>query len=472
MEKRIVIGRGVLFAAAALSAAYGCERPNPYKLQGDTSAVYEDCPTPSTGSGDGSTVATTGGNGATTGGNGSGATSGGNGSGATTGGSTGSGMVEEPVHTELDDRVLDYSEALRTASLLLVNDAPTLAQIYALADAPEADRPAKYQEMIDAMLADARFAKAMIGYFKYTFKMGGASTVMGEPTRDTAPNFAARVVFEEQPWTNILTAAANTCPTYSTVGGFQDGECTNLPMGMMHAGILTNPGVHSLYVGNLGFRRNRFFHETFLCRSGNEDSGGEPAGGNAPQDAPCPSDPMSMVAPGYNNKWPVSSIAGACNGGRVDFHAYNTTIICANCHSTWNHRAPLFAQFDSKGMWKAVNPDGTYQVQVPVDGSPFAKITDWLPDGQQQTAWKFGMPAANLTEMGTQMAGDDEVLECAVKRVWNYAMARGDTTTIGGGNWVDAPKHLPVLVKSFKEGNYNMKSVLRAVVLSDEFVRF
>ncbi|MBM4358055.1 MAG: hypothetical protein FJ096_08080 [Deltaproteobacteria bacterium] len=498
MDKGIVIKRGVMLAAAsALVAAYGCERPNPYKLSGDTSAVFEDCPTPSTGSGNNvnptgtTTVATTGGTNPTTGGSTT----------ATTGAgqpmpTTGSGSEpQEPQveKTELDDRVLDYSEALRTASLLVVGDGPTLAQIYELGDLPPAQQKAKYEELIDKMLADPRFATTLVDFFKYTFKMGGASTTAGEPNRDTAPTFAARVVYEEKDWRKILTEPSNTCPTFNpATKTFADGNCMNLPAGMMHSGILTDPGVHSLFYGNLAFRRNRFFHETFLCRSGNEQAGGEPTDA-PPQEAPCSGQDK---IPGYQNKWPVNEIAGACNNpGGVNFHDYNTGNICANCHATWNHRSPLFAQFDSKGMWQNITA-GEYSVFVPVQGSPKAKMKDWLCIGDANcpagvtTAWKKSMKvngveqpanAANLTELGDMMSKDDEVIECAVERVWNYAMGRADITEIGGRSWVSLPDRkdpnadlvtMSKLVNEFKSSNYNLKKVLRATLVSDDFVRF
>jgi len=473
--------RGTLIVTSALLTSYGCERPNPYKLAGDTSAVYEDCPTPTVKT---TSSASTGGQETTVG--------------VTAGPSvtsTSSGNNEPKIDlTELDERELDYSEALRTASILLVGDTPTLAEIYELGDLPPDQQKAKYEELIDKKLSDPRFAATLVEFFKYTFKMGGAATTAGEPTRDTAPTFAARVVYEEKDWRNILTQQTNTCPSFNPSSNtFSDGSCNNLPGGMTHSGILTDPGAQSLYYGNLSFRRNRFYHETFLCRSGNEQSGGEPTD-QPPADAPCSGE---NPIPGYQNKWPVSEIAGACNGGRVDFHAYNTSNVCANCHATWNHRSPLFSQFDSKGVFQMLTPQGEYSVFVPVTGSPRAKMSDWLctapscPNGgNNTTAWKKTMkvdgvevpaPAANLSELGQQMAKDDEVIECAVERVWNYAMGRADITEIGGRSWVSLPDRkdksaelltMTKLITQFKSNGYNLKKVLRAVLLSDDFTRF
>src|SRR5262245_19614814 len=131
MKQRTKIQRGVLLAsAAALAAAYGCERPNPNKAQGDASAVYGYCETPSTGTG---SPTTTGGNNNNTGPSGGGTTTGGM---TTT--STGSG-TEQPtqVTTELDARELHYSEALRVASVLVLGETPKLDDMMELGDLPE-----------------------------------------------------------------------------------------------------------------------------------------------------------------------------------------------------------------------------------------------------------------------------------------------------------------------------------------------
>jgi len=485
--KKINLKQSLLVLSSIFLATYACERPNPYKVAGDTSAVWEECPTPNTSTDSAThaasstsltvaeTVSTVS-------------------SGPSITVSAGTGSNPKLELTELDDRELDYSEALRTASLLILGDAPSLNDIYTLGDLPQDQQKAQYEALIDKYLADPRFADSLVEFYKYTFKMGGASTTVGEPTRDTAPVFAARLVFEGKDWRNVLTQQSNTCPTFNpNTHSFADGNCNNLPVGMTHSGVLTNPGIHSLYYGNLAFRRNRFFHETFLCRSANEQSGGEPTD-QPPTTPPCDGkDPI----PGYQNKWSVNEIAGFCNGGRVDFHAYNATNVCSNCHSTWNHRAPLFGQFDSNGVYQMLNGAGEYSVFVPVNGSPRAKLSDWLcvastcpNNGNNSTAWKKTMkvdgvdtaaPAANLTELGQQMSKDDEVIACAVKRIWNYSMGRADTTEIGGRSWVNLPDRsdpnpelltLNKLVSTFKAKNYNLKEVFRTILVSDDFTRF
>lgn len=425
MNRDSIIQRGVLFGAVALSVAYGCDRQNPYKLTGDPQAPG-DCP-PLSGAGPG----------------------------ATTGGSTGAG-AGQPTATELDERVVDYGEALRTASLTLVGTLPTLQQVYDLRDTPEADRPDKYAEMVDAMLLDPRFKVRMIEYWQNVFKMYGPGIEAGHPSRDTAPVFAARIVVEDRPWTDLVAATSDTCPSYDeATGTFVGGECDN---GVTPAGILTDPGVQSLYFGNMAFRRNRFFQELFLCRDGNAPGGAEPVSNPSPV-GPCGEAPPAN----YTSPWPMDSISGECNGGRVDFHEWNTTTVCASCHATWNHRAPLFAHFDANGMYH-----DDYQTPVPVEGAPLAVRTDWLPDGEP-TAWKFGMEAANLTELGQQMMADPDVPACAVKRIWNYAMSRGDIVE----NETPVPNAvIAVHAETFKANGFRVKAVLRDILLSDDFVSF
>ncbi len=433
--------RGLLLASVALLAAQGCERPNPNKLSGDATA-HEDCPP----------INPTGGQGN-------------NGQGANTG--TGGAGGTMPTASELDERDLDYNQALKVASLKIVGNLPTLDQIYELANEPEATRADKYAELVDEMMNDDRFERRMIAYWRNVFKQYGdgvpiddddndATPPVAVPSRETAPVFAARMVVEGRPFTDLMLASADTCPTYDEVTGtFVSGDCAN----GVTVGVLSDPGTQSLFWGNLAFRRNRFFHEVFLCKNANAPGGAEPT------DTPSDVGPCGEGAPpaNYNSPWPMDSFAGECNGSPVDFHEYNATTVCANCHATWNHRAPLFANFDRFGMLQA-----TPQVLVPVEGSPFAVREDWLPAGEP-TAWKFGMVANNLPELGQVMAGDPEVIACGVKRMWNYAMSRGDIVD----NETPVPTSVITdFIGDFEANNYNMRKLLTDILLSDDFVRF
>ena len=412
--------------AAALVAAHGtaaCNKDDPNKLVGTPAAP---CPPEDVAAGPGST-----------------------GSGGA-GGSSGSGG-DEP-QTVLEQREINYSEALRTASFKLVGNAPTLQQMEDMRVA--ADPKARYEAMIDELLADPRFARRMVEFWKNTMRMGGAAQGP-QPSRDTAPVFAARVTVDGKPYTDLFTATTNTCPTFDpATSTFTDGSCPNGPVGAETAGVLTDPGVNAHYFGNFAFRRNRFIQETFACRK---------------QPAELSATPVPMGNGNYTAPWAFDSISGTSNGGRVDFLDISSAI-CANCHATANHRSPLFAAYDELGAYQepiGVGADAEYAVRVPITGEPFAKFSDFLPAGQT-TAWKFEQPAANLVEMGARMAADDEVHACAVARVWNFGMSKGDI--------VNDAAYVPTeviadLLTEFKK-DFNLRATLRAVFLHTDFVSF
>lgn len=419
-------GIGAALALLAGIGAPGCTRDDPNKLNGGSLGPPPVCADV--------TTTTTGSSGA------SGSSS------SSSGGSTGTGVVEPPPHTILDDRIEDYGEALRTASLKLIGNAPTLAQINELKNA--SDQPATYAQMVEQMMAQPAFAKRMIEFWKTTMRMGGAGGG-GKPSRDAAPTFAARLTVEGKPYTDLFTATDNTCPTFDGTN-FVDGSCTQ--PNIATTGILTDPGVHMQYYGNLAFRRVRFFQETFACHKMPAELAEKPI-------------PVGPQMSSYTAPWPFESIStDMANGGpgRIDFRD-TSGAICANCHATSNHRAPLFANFDSNGMYQP-----QISVLIPITGSPVAEFTDWLPAGSI-TAFKFGVDAPTLVEYGAAMAKDEEILACPVARVWNYAMSKGDIVIDAAPvpNEVIAP-----LIEQFKGNGYNLREIVKAVFLHSDFVRF
>jgi hypothetical protein len=537
--------RGVLASAVLLLAAGGCEKPNPYKLQGaapDCPPAPVDMPPPNPGSGSG---------------NGSGSGSG-SGNGSSGSGSTGSGTGNQ-ITTELDDRVLDYNEALRTASLKLTGNLPKLDAIYQLADADEEDKPTIYAGLIDAMLASPDFNRTMIENFREMFHLSDPDSfdlpfptvtfgdaiddadpdgALNNASRDTAALFAAYLLSTDSNFSQLTTATSQTCPTYNaSTGVFTMGECGNATSltsnSLTPVGVLTDPGALIVYYGNLAMRRNRFIHETFLCRFAN-DPVAEPANPGE-QGATCP---PGEVIPAYANVWDMSTISGVCNTTKVtyvDFSAWNDAITCANCHSTWNKRAPMFAKFTELGMY---NQNGIshpmtgqqtgFSVFVPIEGVPLATLEDWLPvqpgtgcnsngtactntafssqvlDTTKTTlAWRQGFelnataPGPAMLELGQKMAEDPEVQACMLKRTWNMVMTRGDivyndaqvpnkvlskvrTLDSSATDQIGDP-FTPIaedgtgardLLAEYADGGFKLKSTLRTMLLSEDFLKF
>ena len=240
-----------------------------------------------------------------------------------------------------------YGEALRTASLKLLGSLPTLAQIKQMAAVTDpASQQTLYGSFLDQFMADPRFASKMIQYFRDTFKTGQQGTPpMGQPSFDTAATFAAEVVVTDQPYTTLFTATAGTCPTYAN-GSFTPSNCAN---GAPTTGILTDPGLMSQYYADMSFRRIRFIQETFVCSKFPAEY--------APTGKP-------MGAGTYTSPWDFSSIAGGTTA-KINFQD-TTSLVCANCHTTLNHIAPLFGHFDMNGQYDAT----AFHVNVPVPGTP------------------------------------------------------------------------------------------------------
>lgn len=343
---------------------------------------------------------------------------------------------------QLTGRSLDYGMALRTAAIKLVGDLPTLDEQRAIQTAD--DQRAAYEKRIDAYLADPRFTDQMINYFRNTFRMGGEGGDMKTPVSfETAPTFAARLVVEDRPFTDLLTASSNTCPTYKD-GAFTDGECKNGAPGV--AGVLTDPGVHTQFVSNMAFRRVRWVQETFDCRRFPVEYS---------------KTPTPMGAGNYTSPWPFESISGG-DMVPIDFHD-TKSVVCANCHTTMNHLAPLLAHFDAHGMWQM-----DFQVTVPVNGLPKAKLSDWLPPGET-TSWRFGVPVADLPSLGHAMAHDPDVTACTVTRIYDWAMSKDDVVL----DLATVPDSvIAPYFDAYVANGYKLKAIIRQSFTSDDFVRF
>lgn len=346
----------------------------------------------------------------------------------------------------LVDPAVDYGLALRTAAMKLTGNYPSLAEIKELSGS--ADPATTYAKRIDDYLARPSFAVEQVAFWRDTFKMGGTVPVaVGGSTvnvnMEAAPNFAAMLVVKERPFTQIVTATQDTCPGFDpATGQFPSGSCNN---GIPAVGVLTDPGVQAQYYSSMAFRRTRFVQETFLCGKFPAETG------------------RSEQHPGgtYYSPWPFASISGGAKA-KVDF-LDDKSLICANCHSTINHMAPLLAKFDEAGR-----PTTNFAVRTPVPGTPFTELSDWLPAGET-TAWRYGQPAADLKALGDRIAADPELPRCLATRVWNWALSRGDIVV---DQATLTPELAAQLGKSLSDGNFNMKKLVREVFTSASFVRY
>jgi len=371
----------------------------------------------------------------------------GTGSGTGTGTGTGNGATGTPAgDPNLGARQIDYGQALRTAAVKLVGALPTLDEQASVTDATS------YAAQIDKYLADPRFALQIKAYYSDMMKMGGTlKATVGNTTvnvsLDTAPTYAAELVVQDQPITNLFTATTNTCPTLSADGKtFTDAACA-VSNGLATAGVLTDPGAMAQFYSNMSFRRVRWIQESFACTKFPAEYSATPVAKGSGQ---------------YTSPWAFDSITGGASAP-INFQD-TSAIICANCHTTMNHMAPLFANFDAAGAYQT-----SIQVFTPTAANPKSVLTDWLPAGQQ-FYWRFGGTAVtDITGLGAQIAADPTIQKCQVQRAWNWAMSKTD---IVNDMAVVPDSVIADVMTVFNSSGMKMKPTLKAIFTADDFVKF
>jgi hypothetical protein len=207
----------------------------------------------------------------------------------------------------------------------------------------------------------------------------------------------------------------------------------------------------------------------------------------------------------YSSPWPVDSVSGNVPGQQPVFMpvrprrvrinspaANNSEYVdfrtdCRNCHTTLNHRAPMFGVFDQVGYR---DPNNLLMVTSTATGSPFAQIQEYLyqcnptaadadqnPLCAQALAWKFGGQRFNFGSsatpdfqgFGKEMAKDPQVAKCFMIRAWNYAYSRDDVVQ----ELALVPDNvISEMATYFTQNNYNMKSALMKMYTSPNFIRF
>lgn len=344
------------------------------------------------------------------------------------------------------DGQVNFSLALRSAAIKLTGDLPSGAEIKRVRDA--ADPLVEYTALVDSYLTRPTFTTQMIDFFQDTLKTGPYTGSPVGVNMSAAATFAARLVVEGDDFTKLLTATTGTCPTYNAAtNSFADGACINPPVG-----ILSDAGVQAQFYSNMGFRRVRWVQETFIC-------------------APFPAEigPVKTRYPNgtFASPWDFLSISGSQNfpgPGKidVDFHETSSTI-CANCHVSLNHQAPLMANFDASGKLQT-----TIQVETPSTTTRKSKRIDWLPDAEG-TAWRFGVPVKDLTEYARAIVNDPAFAPCMATRVWNWAMSRGDVVADKVPLTENQAK---LLTTELMQKKWNLRALIRATFLSPQFIRY
>jgi hypothetical protein len=351
-------------------------------------------------------------------------------------------------------------------------------------------------------------------FWRNTLRMGGPTPITGlfsnsnTDTRtvdlDSAPAFAAMLVSTDQPMTTLFTAPDPACPSFNLVTGtFTPGNCNN-PSGATvgtkdpgnnvpaanQAGILTNPAFLAQYYSNFGFRRARLINELFACTR---------------YPAELTNMPQQLGPYLYTSPWPVDSVTNAGNGFQpvflpirprrmrgggtdsgTDFVDFRHD--CQDCHSTLNHRAPMFGIFDQVGYR---DPNNLLMVTSTANNAPFASVQEYLYECNPQAtdtmanptcpkilAWRYGGPTfdfagtpemPNFQAFGQAMASDPQVIQCFMQRAWNYAYSHDDIVN----DLALVPDDVVAdLTTYFVQNNYNMRAALLKLYTDPNFIRF
>src|SRR5262249_1200226 len=149
----------------------------------------------------------------------------------------------------------------------------------------------------------------------------------------------------------------------------------------------------------MAFRRVRWVQEIFVCTKFPAEY----------SDAP-----VHMGSADYTSPWDFGTV------GKDPINFQDTSsVICANCHTTINHLAPLFGNFEDSGL-----VEGSMQVMTPTAPDPVkTELSHWLKAGEK-TAWRHGQEVSDIPALGEAIANDPDVAECAVARMWNFAMSK------------------------------------------------
>ena len=208
-----------------------------------------------------------------------------------------------------------------------------------------------YAAQVDTYLADPRFARQMLSYFQDAFKMGGpavTTTGSAHPSFDTAPTYATELVVNDQPITNLFTGTTNTCPTLNTHDGrVHRRRAARPPTASRRPACSPTRACMSKFYSNMAMRRARWIAGDLPLHRASRPS--------------ISATPVAMGNGQYVSPCPFTSITGGADPTVAPINFQDTSaVMCANCHTTINHIAPLFAQFDAQGAFQT-----TIQVEDP-----------------------------------------------------------------------------------------------------------
>lgn len=344
-----------------------------------------------------------------------------------------------PDPTGASFEVVDRARLLQRASMVLRGTRPSLEEYARLEADPEA-----FELLVDELLASQRFGATVRQLATEWLELDQAPDVypagfpavgelegMGTHELNTsvieaAGRLAEHIVMNDRPWTELVTAdytlADRVVATVWGLGYDHDAggwQVTAYTDGRPAAGVLSDGWLFTRMPSTEGNRhreRASLIADALICH----DYPGRP-----------------VVIPADVDLASEEAIANAVESNPV----------CQSCHHSLDPLASFFAVH--------------YALRIPeaVTSYPLVQYTPEATAGFEPPSW-YGVPAADLAELGGLIADDPRFSACAVRRFYSELMhVRVDDVPI------EVVQHFE---RDFRT-DFDVRTLVRAIVLSDAF---
>lgn len=347
--------------------------------------------------------------------------------------------VDEGVEVVGDIALLDARRQLIRLSLDLRGVRPSEAELVAI----EAN-PALYEDFVDRYLQDPRFLDAVEALFNqrfltrtgdFGFDAGEAGLVdvsderVADSVNDEPLRLIRYITEHDLDWAWVVTADHSMAdPMTAAVWGMERDagagwQVARYTDGRPHAGVLSMTTMWTRYP-SAGVNANRHRANTvsrvLLC----DDYLSRPVSFSRTQvDALTTGDPNEVIA---------------------------NTPTCQSCHSSLD---PLASHFF--GFWWEVEGGLADQTTYRPEDEPL-----WQDQFGRSGAY-FGLPTANLDELGAALADDQRLYDCAARTVWEGLSQR----KAEDADWAELRGHRD----AFVAGGRTVRALVRSVVVSPEY---
>jgi hypothetical protein len=298
--------------------------------------------------------------------------------------------------------------------------------------------PKLYEQFVDRYLEDPRLVESAKQLFNHRYLTrtgntygqmvsGYSGAEVGKTIGEEPLELLSYIVKNDLPYSEIVTAdytMANPLLAYIWDLDYPESETGWQPAyytdGRLHAGILGMNAIWQRYPsagGNANRHRANAVSKMLLCDD-------------------------YLARPVVINRSAVDQLI-------IDPEdAINTNAACQSCHSTLD---PLAAHFYG---WFPMNDEEDTSIYRP------EREEGWRMYSNKEPAY-FGIPTANIAELGQYIAEDERFVDCAVKTVMEGLGQR----IIDERDWSEMQTHREVFVES----ELSIRYLIRSVVLSDTY---